>query len=448
MSTEVASEHDREIFPDHLDPYIYSDKFLWLQKWLWFCAGADVGLMKRCPRSEQIKEEGIGGIVMATALLAFLSGSYAIYVVFEPKVGLALSAAQEQIHWPSAAIAVVLGLVWSMIILNLDRFVVSSTGHGDGTNAITRGEFWNAVPRLAMAIIIGFCLAAPLEMKVMKSEIESKLHEYQNAKVEKLNRDTEEKFKVLLAEQEQKKTAAEAKVRKIDEGLQRRELDIAQQRKKLDDEASGLSPTGSKGEGPAFRAKLKNLEEMKTELDKAAGAVQEEKAQLRVEAKQSAEQIETMQAQKKDERRINEKKANSEDGLIKRIQIGDEIGGLAAILLKIFLIIIEAAPIFFKMMMARGPYLSLVDNQSAIVWAKEGISNELQLKPGQESTTAHAEERYHAAETIRAFRLAQLEGERQLSALALDVHQGMVADDIKAHPEKYIEAGPRPTGVA
>lgn len=446
-SAAATQEPGKPTFPGDLDPYVYSEKFHWLQKWLWFCAGADVGLMTRCPRSEQIKEEGIGGIVMATAFLAFMSGSYAIYTVFEPKNGLALSAAQEQIHWPSVAIAVFLGLIWSMIILNLDRFVVSSTGHGDGTSEISRGEVWLALPRLAMAIIIGLCLAAPLEIKIMKSEIESKLHEVQNAKVEKLNRDTEEKYKVLLAEQEQKKSAAEAKVREIENGLQSRERDIKRQRDKLEDEAGGRAGSGRPGQGADFRIKSKNYEEMKAELEKAVAGSQEEKSQLKAEAKQAAEQIEALQTQKKDERKINEKKANSEDGLLKRIHISHDIGGWAGVLLKLFLIVIEVAPIFFKMMMARGPYLSLVDNQSEIVLAKEGITKDFQIKPGQEATTSHAGERYHAAETISAFKVAQLDGERQLSALALDIHRNLVAQDIKSHPEKYIEPSQRPSGT-
>lgn len=84
-----------------------------------------------------MKFEGIGGVVLATAVLAFASGSHAFYAVLEPKTSTALD---RQIDWPTSCLAVAAGLVWALVIFNIDRFIVSSTGKGDGTERITLRE--------------------------------------------------------------------------------------------------------------------------------------------------------------------------------------------------------------------------------------------------------------------------------------------------------------------
>ena len=153
---------------ESIDKYRYPDEGELHQskisKFLWFCAGADLQLLKHCPQSERIKEEGIGGVVLATGVLAFLSSSYAFFIVFrDPQINSMITS----------ILAIAFGFIWSLIIFNLDRFIVSSTGHGDGTEKITMEEFTGAIPRLIMALIIGFTLSKPLEIRIMKSELEA-----------------------------------------------------------------------------------------------------------------------------------------------------------------------------------------------------------------------------------------------------------------------------------
>ncbi|WP_431216745.1 DUF4407 domain-containing protein [Puia sp. P3] len=52
---------------------------------LWWCAGAYQDLLKDCP-SEQTKYAGLGGVLLATFVLAALSAGYAIYSVFNDAV--------------------------------------------------------------------------------------------------------------------------------------------------------------------------------------------------------------------------------------------------------------------------------------------------------------------------------------------------------------------------
>src|SRR6188508_909157 len=106
-------------------------------RFLWFCAGADGNLLARCPTSDWVKYQGIGGIVLATTVLAFVSASYAFYTVFSPKDATALLASTDL---TSVALSCVAGLVWTLVIFNIDRFIVSSTGKGDGTDKVTLEE--------------------------------------------------------------------------------------------------------------------------------------------------------------------------------------------------------------------------------------------------------------------------------------------------------------------
>jgi len=118
---------------------------------LWWCSGAYQGLLKDCP-SEQTKYAGLGGVLLATFALAALSAGYAIYSVFADSV------------W-----AVLFAIVWGLIIFNFDRFLVSTMRKYGVTR---QKQIWMATPRLALAILIGFTIARPLELKIFEKEVD------------------------------------------------------------------------------------------------------------------------------------------------------------------------------------------------------------------------------------------------------------------------------------
>ena len=75
---------------------------------LWWCAGTHQKLLKKFP-SEHSKYSGLGGVVLATFVLASLSSGYAVYSIF------------GNIWW-----TILFGFIWGLIIFNLDRFLVST----------------------------------------------------------------------------------------------------------------------------------------------------------------------------------------------------------------------------------------------------------------------------------------------------------------------------------
>ncbi len=165
--------------------YDYELKLNWLTRALYFSAGADFQLLRYCPNYDRVKLQGIGGTVIATAMLAFISGSYAFYTVFGPNS----PGRDEPLSLGWFAVAVLVGLVWAAVIYNLDRFIVATTGHGDGTDEIKGHEIVKALPRILMACRIGFVISKPLEIRIMKTEIDTRLEREQAALADEYMKD-------------------------------------------------------------------------------------------------------------------------------------------------------------------------------------------------------------------------------------------------------------------
>ena len=67
------------------------------------------------------------------------------------------------------------------------------------------------------------------------------------------------------------------------------------------------------------------------------------------------------------------------DGLMKRIQISHEIGGYVPLFILLLLLAIETGPIFFKMMLRKGAYDYLVENEMRVTAARAGIEIDAQI---------------------------------------------------------------------
>lgn len=126
------------------------------RNFLWWCAGAHQDLLRQYP-SEHSKYAGIGGVILATFVLAALAGGYAVYSVFGDWL------------W-----TIVFAVIWGLIIFNFDRFLVSTMRK----YGVTRGQqIRMAIPRLFLALLIGITIARPLELKIFEKEIDVKVLE-------------------------------------------------------------------------------------------------------------------------------------------------------------------------------------------------------------------------------------------------------------------------------
>lgn len=442
---------------DSIDHYEYPDdvqiKHNKFREFLWFCAGADLQLLRHCPQSERIKEEGIGGVVLATAVLAFLSSSYAFYRIFNP-------GSDEGTPALAVVSSVFFGLIWSMIIFNLDRFIVSSSGHGDGTEKITLGEFIGATPRLLMALIIGFTLSKPLEIRVMQSELDAilvaKQGEYlygrrdANGNVltqdekgnplkpgaydsEKIRWDNEIKklnevnYKALIDEQK----LIESKIEEY-RNLEIKAADTAYK------EAGGTANNRVSGRGPGWKDAKANEEKYQKQKEEEMAKLETWKREHESELLRKADDEKKIAQDHDNKLKDIEYTSSHMGGLVNRIMWAHEEFPTVSWALTLLLLSIEVAPIFFKLMLRNGPYHYLTENQREIVNARYAIERKANAHAG--SNGQHAEiEIYHQANLSLTSSVAHLNSEARLSQQALEKFEMTVSQDINDHPDKYLK---------
>lgn len=440
----AASESEQATYDpvSQLDSYEYLDgkdgrEPGWFKQLLWWCAGADATLLKHCPRSDHVKEEGIGGTVLATALLAALSGGYAFYTVFSPKVGFALSGPQQALDTHTLLISIIFATVWSAIILNLDRFVVSSTGHGDGTDDITWKELWRAVPRLLLAIIIGFSLSKPLEIRIMKTEIEAQLEKDQRDYASDGVKEVQAAFDVKKADLTKKIAEAEAKIKEKEALLEKMRMEVVEQGKVVGKEAAGESGSGKYGKGPGYQAKKEAFDKLEAAFQSAEKRLAGEQNQLALDIKEADKELDRATKARDDGVLSKKDQSHALDGLVNRMEIAHRISPVATWALMLLLMTVEVVPIFFKMMLTKGPYDYLVENQKELVKARYAIETIAIAKPGK---AAESEEKktFNQAETVREFQVGQLQVEQNLTRVAQEVFSDQVQADIRTNPGKYM----------
>jgi hypothetical protein len=139
-----------------------------INRFFWWCAGTNIDVLEKCP-TDHSKYFGVGGTIVFTALMASFAGGYAFFTAFK-----------------STPLAFAFGIFWGLLIFNLDRYIVSTIGKGDGTSKITEEEWKIAAPRLIMAILLGFVIATPLELKIFETEIQTVVERLKIDKAEEL----------------------------------------------------------------------------------------------------------------------------------------------------------------------------------------------------------------------------------------------------------------------
>ena len=127
-----------------------------IQEFFWWCAGANVEILRKYP-TDYAKYFGVGGTIVFTALMACFAGGYAFFTAFK-----------------SVWLSIFFGIFWGLLIFNLDRYIVA-TIKDDGTSKITYDEWKMAFPRLLMAVLLGFVIATPLELRIFDTEIKTEI---------------------------------------------------------------------------------------------------------------------------------------------------------------------------------------------------------------------------------------------------------------------------------
>ena len=398
-----------------------SPKASTLMRLFWRAAGADKFILEKVTYSDQIKYMCLGGIIVATGLMAAIAGGYAFYTIFEPKG----SSLESNFSWSISIISILFGVLWGAMIFNLDRFIVSSTGKGDGTEAITWEELKTALPRIFMGAIIALTISKPVEIRMFKSEIDVELH---NAQMEK-QREYLGKISSIYAE---RIASEKIKAEKWENEIQLKEARYTELENLMAEEMSGKNG-GDRGVGPQAR----KIEEQMIKLD---GEIKGLKSRNEPLIKESYKNLETFETEKQKEIRNGEQVSAGLDGLLERIKLAHKISGpWISLFITLLFMAIELTPIFFKLMLTKTPYDYLEENIKELMKAEEGILNDNNYykdKKGQERDLVI----HYAKEKLSSERKALLKAQQELSHYAIARYTEEMKQKIDANPGEYVKS--------
>jgi len=317
---------------------------------LW-AAGTDVQLLERCSYSDYVKQFCLGGIITATGVLAGLAGGYAFYMIFsQPRT--IVNSGDVTTDGTALVLSIVFGFIWGMVILNLDRYIVSSTGKGDGTEKITRNEIKSAIPRIILGSIIAFTISKPLEVRLLQNEIDAELNKVQEDFKNDLIATKKSEYRLELSDLKDEMLLKNEEINKEDQNAKKLSQDYVDETTREDHRGIGEI---AKGIEKRMKESLLKVDERRKELK----LLQDRKTKIEAESRAIEENAES--------------KATALDGMGERIKIAHNKFPYISWFLTLLFLALELTPIFFKLMVIRSPYDYMENNINRIIKAREGI---------------------------------------------------------------------------
>lgn len=381
-----------------------------LNEILWTCAGVNKEVLRQCP-SDYAKYAGSGGTILFTALMAMLSGGYAMYFVFN-----------------STNVAIVFGIFWGLLIFNLDRYIVN-TMYSDGLPTISWGEVRSGLPRIIIAIFLGIVISTPLEMKIFEDRINSQLV-----------KDNIRRTNETRAEAEKGNTPLVERRNKLEDERKAISTRLAEANKELKEEGEGSALSGKMGHGPIYAEKEANRDAIQKELDdwdkEYMAELESIKSQLLENSTKIGADIEN---------------GNEENGFCVRYEAFSHVKDdnfalqLVSWVIMLLFIVIETAPTFFKMMMSSGPYDDRLraDMHRIRVLADKEISDvNDDVNTSVMISTEHNRNRL-AAETLANKALLEQIAAAQADILseAIKLWREDELEKVRRNPSLYIQSG-------
>ncbi len=303
-----------------------------LKQFFIICSGADTDILEQCSKGEQNKYAGIGATVFFTAVMAFIAGSYALYTVFD-----------------NLYAAIFFGLIWGLLIFNLDRYIVSTikkTG-----NVID--ELIQASPRIILAVIIAIVISKPLELKIFEKEINQVLLEQKNELTLANKNQIAEQFTPTI-------TSLQNEITSLQNVIDTKETEVNTLYNTYIAEAEGTAGTKLLGKGPVYKEKREKHDALLAELQV-----------LKIENKEKISGIESQIAQLKGDYETQvvttQPIINNFDGLMARVNALGKLPWLPSFFIFLLFLAIETSPIFAKLLSPKGAYdFKLEDQETAV----------------------------------------------------------------------------------
>lgn len=337
-----------------------------MSRFLIWLSGADIEVLNRCP-GERPRHEGIGGAVLTTSVMAALSCAFALRMAM---------------HIP-VAVSAVLGALWGLAIMNLDRWLVGSVSRRDR-------QYQNilvALPRVGLAVLVGLVISTPLVLALFEHEINAQMdltHQQKQSAFERALA-SDERFAQLPALTEQVRRLREQADNGGDQAVDK-DAAVVQLQQQYDElsrqyqqaaqavvcELDGTCGTHQVGHGPNYDAKVARRDQLlaqvnakKAELDEArrTALVKQEAAQgsARGQLDTATATLDRLSSEKRAEESGYAASIANDHGLLARLDALTELSrrnptlGTAHILLLLFITSIEVLPVLVKLMANLGP---------------------------------------------------------------------------------------------
>jgi hypothetical protein len=117
--------------------------------------GADPKILAQAPGYERTRFVQMAIVLLTTSGIGTLSMMFALH---------------DGVQTP-LVVAIIGGLVWGFIVLNLDRFLVLSMGHSRDRRRL----LLMALPRLALAAVISLVVATPMTLRIFANDIKNEM---------------------------------------------------------------------------------------------------------------------------------------------------------------------------------------------------------------------------------------------------------------------------------
>jgi hypothetical protein len=393
-----------------------------VMRFLWSAAGGDRYFLERGTYSDQIKYMCLGGIIFATGAMAGLAGGYAFYTIFSPK-GFALD--NNSVDLATVILSIIFGVIWGLMIFNIDRFIVTSTGKGDGTEKITWDELKSAIPRIIMGAIIAITISKPIEIRMFQTEIGNELYKKQQKLITEFENTTNANFEGRLKVVEDELGNVGKQKQDLIERIKKAERD-------MQDNLMGRVKGIAAGNGKLTKAIQSQIDDLNKEL----GRFNEIN---KVKIKTADTKRQKLLTEKDLVLKNNEKVAQGLDGLLERIKLAHKVAGWEiSLFITLLFMVIELTPIFFKLMLTKTPYDYLTENRDDIIKAECGIELRYDFYKDKKGQERHLIIN-HEFERVIYEKIKITEIQKELTDYAIKKYKAQEKEKIDANLKDYIK---------
>lgn len=297
--------------------------FRLVQRFFQFLSKTDQDALgsKCCTKATRMTQTSLGMMVLLTGVLAFFSGSYAIYTAFEG-------------HSWAPLVAVPLGVLYSIMIIMFDREIVGAQ------------DKRAAAFRFPLAILIGFIVAVPLELRLLEDSINKQLLV-----------SSQEDNKVLLGRMQRKQDELDARKKELQDAVDKYRGEVKRWDEAMEAETVGrqlAGRTGKAGQGPAYEEAKRNRDSNAATLARYEAELRQHEAEEEQERRRFQDDFQTGYV------------PQAKDFLARYEaldRLKDSSAGAFAISwgLRIFFILIEVFPALLKLFLPYNEYNAIVE---------------------------------------------------------------------------------------